>query len=312
MPPIRLIAPIALLLWAGQANIGQGQPLSRYAYQHPQMGTLFRLVLYAADSVQAGQAAAAAFARIDALNAKLSDYRAESELSRLGRSSDSTSAWVAVSPDMEAVLRQAQAISTRTEGAFDITIGPLSRLWRRAFRQGAFPDNLALAEARERVGCQNLQLHPDEPKVKFLRPGMRLDAGGIAKGYAVDEAMKVLQQQGITIALVDGGGDLWAGAPPPGESGWKVEVQGDTMLTIANCAIATPGDAYRYLEWQGRRYSHIIDPRTGLGVSHGKQVTVLAPNCTLADALASALSVEPGLEISLEAVFQDCSFRIKD
>lgn len=307
-----IVSTGALVLLAGLTNAGGCQPLSHYEYQHPQMGTLFRLVLYAADSVQAMQAATATFARIDTLNALLSDYRADSELSRLGEWSDSERDWIIVSRDMEAVLRQAQAVSAQTDGAFDITIGPLSRLWRRAFRQGSFPDSLALAAAREKVGYQNLQLHPDEPKVKLLRPGMRLDAGGIAKGYAVDEAMKVLQRHGINIALIDGGGDLLAGEAPPGKKGWEVEVERDTLLTIANQAVATSGNTYRYLEWQGRRYSHIIDPRTGLGMSHGKQVTVLAPNCTLADALASALSVEPALEISLEAVFQDCSFRIKD
>lgn len=303
---------LVLILPAVMAAPGDCQAQARYEYQHRQMGTLFRLVLYSADSAQAGRAAEAAFARIDSLNATFSDYRAESELSRLGLLSDSLQDWIAVSPDMEKVLRQAQSVSARTDGAFDLTIGPLSRLWRRAFRQGEFPDSLALEAAREMVGHQKLEIHPEEPWVRLLRPGMRLDAGGIAKGFAVDEAMAVLRQHGLGAALVDGGGDLLAGEAPPGEKGWKIVIAGDTVLAVCNRAVATSGDTYRYLEWQGRRYSHIIDPRTGLGVAHGKQVTVLAPSCTLADALASALSAEPALAGKLRAEFKDCSFRISD
>ncbi|MCB0570468.1 MAG: FAD:protein FMN transferase [Phaeodactylibacter sp.] len=295
----------AVLIAAPLKLLGQPAPV-RWEYQHPQMGTLFRLVLYAADSVQASEAARAAFRRIDSLNAILSDYLPDSELSVLSDHSD----WAEVSPALEQVLRKAQEIASQTDGAFDITVGPLSRLWRRTSRQGIFPDSLELAAAREKVGYQNLLIQPDKPLVKLLLPGMRLDAGGIAKGFAVDEAMAVLRSHGLPVALVDGGGDLLAGEAPPGKEGWEIEVVGDTVLVVTNRAVATSGAAYRHLDWQGRRYSHIIGPKEGLGVLHGKQVTVVAPSCMLADALATALSVEPGLETRLKAIYQDSSFRM--
>jgi len=279
-------------------------PLSCYEFQHPQMGTLFRIVLYADDSLQAHAAAHAAFARIDSLDAMLSDYREESELSRLSARAGEEG-WVPVGGDLWFLLRKSKQVAALSGGAFDPTIGPLSKLWRKAFRQGEFPDAAALGAAKEKVGHQHLRFHDEQQMARLLMPGMRLDLGGIAKGYAVDEAMKVLRLHGLPIALVDGGGDLLAGGPPPGRQGWEVAIGTDTVLVISRQAVATSGDTYRYLEWEGRRYSHIIDPRTGLGVAHGLQVSVLAPDCTAADALASALSVEPGLENRIKRIFPE-------
>ena len=287
------------------------ESLKRWEFRHPQMGTLFRIVLYEEDSLKAQAAAVAAFARIDSLNAMLSDYRADSELSRLSaRAGDGQ--WVAVSGELWFLLQRSRQIAVLSDGAFDPTIGPLSKLWRKAFRQGEFPDTTALKAAREKVGIELLQFHNSQQKARLLLPGMRLDLGGIAKGYAVDEAMRVLRRNGLSIALVDGGGDLRAGDPPPDKAGWKVAVGNDTMLTIARQAVATSGDTYRFLEWNGRRHSHIIDPRTGLGATHSLQVTVMGPDCTTADALASALSVEPGLEQRIKQIIPKASIIIKE
>ncbi len=278
--------------------------LQRFSFSHQQMGTRFQAILYAEDSLQARAAAQAAFARIDSLNAYLSDYLPDSELSLLS-STAGKAGWAPVSDELWAVLSLSLQIAEYSGGAFDPTIGPLSKLWRRAFRQGVFPDTSHLRQAREKVGFSKIQLQAGEQQLRLPAPGMRLDLGGIAKGYAVDEAVKVLQQHGVDRMLVDGGGDLYAGAPPPGKAGWRVAIEGGTTQLIARQALATSGDTYRYLEWEGRRYSHIIDPRTGLGVNHGLQVSVLGPTCALADALASALSVEPGLKKQLEERFPE-------
>ena len=290
---------LALLSLLGVAGSGYAQGLARYEFQHPQMGTLFRIVLYARDSLQAHAAARAAFARIDSLDAMLSDYREDSELSRLSARAGGE-AWAPVSDELWFLLTTSKQIAILSDGAFDPTIGPLSKLWRKAIRQGEFPETAALQAAKEKVGYQHLELHETQQMARLAMPGMRLDLGGIAKGYAVDEAMAVLRQHGLPIALVDGGGDLLAGEPPPGKEAWEIDIGKGIILPIVERAVATSGDTYRYLEWQGLRYSHIIDPRTGLGVTNGLKVTVLAPGCAMADVLASALSVNPAFRGLIE------------
>lgn len=266
--------------------------LWRIERSHPAMGTLFHITLYAADTLAAERACVLAFARIDSLEAQMSDYRNDSELSRLSN----TTEWSPVSRDLWQVMRLAQCISSHSKGAFDVTIGPLSKLWRRAFRQQQFPDSERLASARSRVNYRCLQLHRRQYKLRLRRPGMQLDLGGIAKGYALDAAYQILQQHGIDKVLLDGGGDILVGASPARATGWTVALPSDNpanipKLVLTHRAIATSGATYRYLEWQGQRYSHLIDPKTGLGVQHPHQVTVAAPCAALADALASACSV---------------------
>ena len=289
----------ALFFLLGTAGNGNSQALYRYEYQHPQMGTLFRIVLYAEDSLRAYTAALDAFARIDSLDAMLSDYREDSELSRLSARAGGE-AWAPVSDELWFLLTTSKQIAILSDGAFDPTVGPLSKLWRKAFRQGEFPDTTALRAAKEKVGYQHLELHETQQMARLAMAGMRLDLGGIAKGYAVDEAMAVLRQHGLPIALVDGGGDLLAGEPPPGKEAWEIDIGKGIILPIVERAAATSGDTYRYLEWKGLRYSHIIDPRTGLGVTNGLKVTVLAPGCAMADVLASALSVNPAFRGLIE------------
>ncbi len=262
------------------------------------MGTLFRFVLYAGDSIQAIAASNAAFARIDTLNNILSDYQRTSELSRLSASSGSGKK-IRVSDDLWQVLTSAYQVSEESKGAFDITVGPYVKLWRRARRQKALPDSVLLAKAEKAVGFTKIRLDAARQTVQLTSPDMLLDLGGIAKGYALDEALKVLQQQGITSALADGGGDIAVSNPPPGEKGWRIEIektdaQGSPtteVIWLRNAAIASSGDTYQHLEITGKRYSHLVDPATGIGLTTQLKVTVIAPTGTLADAYASAISV---------------------
>jgi len=276
----------------------QPQPLERYRFSREQMGTPFVVVLYAPDSMLAHKAAQAAYARIDTLNRHLSDYLTDSELNQLSATAGTEQARP-VGDDLWTVLRAAQRVAFRTEGAFDVTVGPLTRLWRWAMRRGRLPLAEELERAREAVGYRYILLDSTGQSVHLTRPAMRLDLGGIAKGYAVDEALKVLAAYGVTRALVDGGGDIRVGDPPPDESGWRIELttvdaegqRNRDERILVHSAIATSGAAYRYVEVDGIRYSHILDPRTGMGLTDDRLVTVIAPTGMRADALASAVSV---------------------
>ena len=273
---------------------GEAEPpaaLHRVRVEQVQMGSRFVLTCYARDESAAKAACRAAGRRVKAAAAALSDYHDRSELNRL---CDRYSVGVPepVSPDLLTVLAAARGFSEASGGAFDATVGPVVKLWRRARRVRELPDPAELAAAHARVGWAAVRVDGAAGTVTFDRPGIRLDLGGIAKGYCADLALGVLREHGIRRALVDAGGDLVAGDPPPGRAGWRIDLpDGAGTLSLANAAVATSGDAYKFTEIDGVRYSHIVDPRTGLGLTDRSTVTVLAPDGTTADALASAASV---------------------
>ncbi len=281
--------------------------LERFEFAQPQMGVPFRIVVYAAEETRAQTAAQAAFDRVAQLNGILSDYDSDSELSRLCHTTP-TNQPAPVSPDLWRMLEKSRDLSRRTDGAFDATLGPLVNLWRRARRRVELPPAHLLDEARARVGWRKLRLDPRHRTVTFLRPDMRLDFGGIAKGYAADEALAVLRQHGFPRALVAAAGDVTAGDPPPGETGWRIEIGAadhtnappPRVVRLRNASVSTSGDIFQRLEIGGRRYSHIVDPRTGIGLTHQALVTVIARDGTTADSLATAASVlgsAPGMAL---------------
>jgi len=272
--------------------------LSRFERTEAQMGVPFRIVLYATDQSAANKALDHAYQRIKELNDIYSDYAPESELSRLSRSSGSNKS-VQVSRELFDILQRSHTISEASDGAFDVSVGPYVRLWRRARRQKELPDPERMETARTSVGYQFIKLNSRKQTVELLRENMKLDLGGIAKGYAADEAMKVLQQHGITSALIDASGDLLASEPPPDQAAWRVgiaalktpESEPTEFLNVSNVAIATSGDAFQFVEIDGVRYSHIVNPKTSMGLTTHSSVTVVAATATLADAWASAVSV---------------------
>jgi thiamine biosynthesis lipoprotein len=213
-----------------------------------------------------------------------------------------------VSNDLWRVLERGQALARQSDGAFDMTVGPLVQLWRRARRQRELPPAERLAEARHAVGWHFIELDAARRRVRLAASGMRLDLGAIAKGYAAQEALRSIQARGIVCALVSGGGDMAAGEPPPGKDGWRVELAPLDMadapparyVSLRRRALATSGDVFQYVEIGGVRYSHILDPRTGLGLTDHSLVTVIARDGMTADALATAVSVlgpAPGLRL---------------
>ncbi|MBI2929976.1 MAG: FAD:protein FMN transferase [Verrucomicrobia bacterium] len=271
------------------------------------MGVPFRIVLYAPDKASADVAAEAAFARIQQLNDLLSDYDQDSELSRLSQTAGQGRA-VPVSDDLWRVLEAGQRMAARSKGAFDVTVGPCVSLWRKARRERKLPDPTRLAAALKSVGDEQVELDARRRTAHLLAPGMRLDLGGIAKGYAADEALKTLRRHGVTRALVSAAGDMAASDPPPGQRGWRIEVAPldvpdappARFVLLANRGLATSGDLFQRLEIDGTRYSHIVDPRTGIGLTDHSLVTVIARDGMTADALATSVSVlgpEKGLKL---------------
>jgi thiamine biosynthesis lipoprotein len=262
--------------------------LQPYEAVEPHMGTLFSIKLYAASEQQAKNAFQAAFARIAELDATLSDYRDDSELSRATKAPTP----VSVSNDLFAVLAKGQWLAEQSEGAFDVTIGPLTHLWRESRRARALPEVAVLKDALGRSGFRKMHLDPSSHTVCFDVRGMQLDVGGIAKGYAADEALAVLSKAGIKSALVAASGDLAFSDAPPAEKGWRIAIDALRQpMLLANAAVSTSGSSEQNFAANGVRYSHILDPKTGLGLTSDLTTTVVARRGIDADGMATALNV---------------------
>src|ERR1043165_3504140 len=289
-----------LILFAGLYSVNALQPLialQRYTFTEPHMGTTVRIILYAPDEKTAKKAARAAFARIAELNAIMSDYQPTSELMRLCEKAGG--APVEVSIDLFEGLKKSEEFSRMTDCAFYVTISPVVRLWRRARRTGEMPKAEDIKRALAPVDYHKIKLEPKGRTVQLLLMGMLLDLGGIAKGYAADAALAVLRQHGIMRALDQLGGDNAVSDPPPDAAGWKVGIAPlknpaappERYLLLRNAGVSTAGDAEQFVEINGKRYSHIIDPKTGIGLVGRRSVTVIAPNATTSDGLDTAICV---------------------
>lgn len=297
--------------------------LHRFEFKQPHMGTLFTLLLYAPDAMAAREASDLAFARIAALERIMTDYDPESELMQLCQ--QPVGQPVRVSDDLFEVLEKSQRVAELSAGAFDVTVGPVIRLWRRTRRTGQLPAPELLASARAAVGWQKLKLDARNRTATLLAANMQLDLGGIGKGFAADKALQVLKARGVTRALIAASGDIAVSDPPPGQRGWRVSIgvpdfsltgtQGDTSsppakaetnapvvrtLLLKNAAISTAGDSEQFVEIGGIHYSHIVDPRTGVGLTNRLQVSVIARCATDADAFdttARVLGAERGMAL---------------
>lgn len=293
-----LVLGLTLILLPGHFS-ARGPLLKRYEFSLPRMGTIFRIELYSTDDATAAKAAEAAFARAEELEQIMSDYRQDSELMGLAR--EGASAPFPVSIELYDVLAKSIRISELSRGAFDVTVGPLVELWRKVRTTGSLPDASELARAKALVDYRNIDLDASRRTVFLRRPGMKLDLGAIGKGYAADQMLALLQSLGIRQAMVVAGGEVAVGAPPPGEAGWKVAL--DTpdagaggppcTLLLHDTAVSTSGDSKQFVEVNGKRYSHVIDPSTGWALEGTGSTTVMARDSATADALGTALSVMP-------------------
>jgi FAD:protein FMN transferase len=296
-----------LLLAVGLMGMdGKETQFRRFQFTRTEMAVPITIVIYSPDASIANRAATAAFERIRELNNILSDYDPQSELRRLS-SSSSAGKGVKVSDDLWRVLEYTQTISQRSDGAFDISIGPVVRLWRRARMLKELPSPEDLKKALDRTGYQSIRLDAENHHVELLKPDMRLDMGGIAKGYILDEAYAVLQKHGLSRTMIEAGGDIRLGEPPPNKTGWRIGIgqseaknPPQSYLSLSRTAVATSGDMWQFVVIRGKKYSHIINPKTGIGLTDAGQTTVVAPNGITADALATAVNVlgpEKGLKL---------------
>ncbi len=288
-----------MALWASLAGgcmASEGTDLVAVSSGRRIMGASWKIKVFASDQASGEAAIATALAEVERLDKVLSDYDPDSELCELSAAAPTPDP-VKVSDDLWRVLIAADQIRKASDGAFDITIGPLTTLWRQSRRTGRLPRKDKLAAARAAVGDGGLELDHDARTVRLTKPSMRLDAGGIGMGYAADRAMEILVAEGITSAMIDASGDILVSEPPPGADGWRIMVaplrpggEGETII-LSNAAVTTSGDAFQAVEINGVRYSHIVDPRTGIGVQGSSAATVVAPDATGADALATTVSV---------------------
>lgn len=262
------------------------------------MFTTFRISVHAETKAQAEAAADAAFKRIAALNAVCSDYEPNSELMQLCNTGPGKP--FIASADLFDIVSRALELSRLTEGAFDITCGNLSHLWRRTKRTHKLPPADRLQQALAATDWHAIRLDEKARTITLLKPGMLLDLGGIAKGYAADAGLRILREHGLTRALVMAGGDIAIGDPPPGTDAWDIKLRQfasanaeEDLVTVRlhHCAVSTSGDLYQFTEIEGKRYSHIVSPFTGLGLTERIACSVIALDCTTSDALATAMCV---------------------
>ncbi len=282
-----LVACVALVTRAQTIEIPTNLQ-QRFEFREIHMGVAARLVLYARNETDAQNAARAAFARVAELEQIASDYRADSEVRLASRHFDRpNAAQLRISADLFAMLSLSRRVAHASNGLFDPTISPLVTLWRRARQTQKLPSQNEIRAAKKLVGWRKMKLNQRAQTLQ-LQPGMRLDLGGVAKGYACDKALQVLAAHKIRSAMIELGGDIAVGAPPPQQTGWHIEAPDNRVWILKNCAISTSGDSVQWLEIGGVRYSHLVDVRSGLGRTDHYSATVIAPNATLSDALSSA------------------------
>lgn len=306
-PPLNILRNLLTAI-LGLTAIGAeaGEPLRRFEFAQIEMAVEFKLVFYFDDPAVATRAAKAAFDRVHQLNSIMSDYDENSELRRLCDTATDGNA-TPVSEDLWAVVAAAQAMAARSDGAFDITVGPVVRLWRWARRHHEMPPSFKIEAARQLVDYRLVHLNSERKTISLGKPNMRLDLGGIAKGYATAQALAVLERHGIHSAMVHAGGDMALGDPPPDAPGWRIAVAPlepgqppSQFLSLSRCSVAASGDTWQYVTIDGKRYSHIVNPKTGLGLTEHATVTLVAPDGLTADAMATAVNVlgpEQGLKL---------------
>jgi thiamine biosynthesis lipoprotein len=276
----------------------QEQTQQRFEDSAEAMGSLFAVVLYGPEVETSRRAADAAFEEARRLDRLLSNYIQNSEWSTVNR--DAAARPVRVSDELFDLLEACAVYNRRSEGAFDITVAPLMKVWRFYKGEGELPKPAEVKAAMTRIGARHVRLEAAAKTVRFDRTGVELDPGGIGKGYAVDRMIAVLKQHGIRAALVSGGGSsvYGLGAPPDEPRGWRMEISApgspDTMageVFLKDMSMSTSGSYEKFFYANGKRYSHLMDPRTGYPAQGAAAVSVVAPRTIDSEAWTKAVFI---------------------
>jgi len=280
------------------------------------MGSAFNLIIVSADSNKANHLARKSYELVDSLNHIFSNYDSSSELSKINASAGLLP--YKMSTAMLDLVQKSQYAYIQSKGAYDISIGPLSSLWRNARKAKLFPEASTVLATKKLVGLNQVKINKRLGTIFLPNANMQLDFGGIAKGYIAQWVINFLKANGIQQALVDAGGDIVMSGAPLNQQGWLIgvnlpETTDDLLnkkLQLSNCSVATSGDVYQFIEYKGVKYSHIINPLTGYGVTNLRNVTIVAKTGATADWLATACSILPIQEAKQLAISHQAALLI--
>jgi thiamine biosynthesis lipoprotein len=280
------------------------------------MGSAFNLIIVSTDSNKANHLARKSYELVDSLNHIFSNYDSSSELSKINASAGLLP--YKMSPAMLDLVQKAEQAFIQSKGAYDISIGPLSTLWRNARKAKLFPDSSTVVATKKLVGLNQVKINKRLGTIFLPNADMQLDFGGIAKGYIAQWVINYLKANGIQQALADAGGDIVMSGAPLNQKGWLIGVNlpetTDELMTkkllLSNAAVATSGDVYQFIEYKGVKYSHIINPLTGYGVTNLRNVTIIAKTGATADWLATACSILPIKEAKQLAISNQAALLI--
>jgi thiamine biosynthesis lipoprotein len=280
------------------------------------MGSAFNLIIVSADSNKANHLARKSYELVDSLNHIFSNYDSSSELSKINASAGLLP--YKMSRAMLDLVQKSQYAYIQSKGAYDISIGPLSSLWRNARKAKLFPEASTVLATKKLVGFAQVKINKRLGTIFLPNANMQLDFGGIAKGYIAQWVINFLKANGIQQALVDAGGDIVMSGAPLNQKGWLIGVNlpetTDQLLNkklqLSNCSVATSGDVYQFIEYKGVKYSHIINPLTGYGVTNLRNVTIVAKTGATADWLATACSILPIKEAKQLAISHQAALLI--
>ena len=288
----------------------------KFSYSEMKMGSAFNLIIVSADSNKANHLARKSYELVDSLNHIFSNYDSSSELSKINASAGLLP--YKMSTAMLDLVQKSQYAYIQSKGAYDISIGPLSSLWRNARKAKLFPEASTVLATKKLVGLNQVKINKRLGTIFLPNANMQLDFGGIAKGYIAQWVINFLKANGIQQALVDAGGDIVMSGAPLNQQGWLIgvnlpETTDDLLnkkLQLSNCSVATSGDVFQFIEYKGVKYSHIINPLTGYGVTNLRNVTIIAKTGATADWLATACSILPIKEAKQLAISHQAALLI--
>ena len=307
------IYTIALLVFSTPLAHAQSK---KFSYSEMKMGSPFNIIIVSTDSNKANHLAQKSYELVDSLSHIFSNYDSSSELSKINASAGLLP--YKMSTAMLDLMQKSQYAYIQSKGAYDISIGPLSILWRNARKAKLFPEASTVIATKKLVGFAQVKINKRLGTIFLPNADMQLDFGGIAKGYIAGWVINYLKANGIQQALADAGGDIVMSGAPLNQKGWLIAVNlpesTDELLNkklqLSNCSVATSGDVYQFIEYKGVKYSHIINPLTGYGVTNLRNVTIIAKTGATADWLATACSILPIKEAKQLAISNQAALLI--